>query len=271
MRLNVAPFLFVLPLIVAPAAPAQDEVLTLERRTSARAYDSAVALLKKTRMQFVASDMTPRDLCKALTMGAGGKLNFSCSRKVSEAAPTLELDLPPTSLWSIMSIAQMETGLRFVYRHGIVFLVPQDQVKPMTYLRVYDLRSATMPLRSFPGPDLRLRLPNEERVLFPEDEISETTLSGFTDESLETLFRETVRPESWEVEGVSLNVQNGIFLIRQTPAVHREIQKTLIKIGLWSPPRVRRIPARSDTLHAASRRYPALPPQRYRSFGAIRY
>ena len=244
-----------LPLFFITGVTAQDDVLAVERRADLRGHAAAVKLLKKTRMPVVAVDMTAKELCTMLTVATASKLGFMCSRRVSEAAPKLNLDLRSTSLWSVMAIAHSETGLRFVLRHGVVFLTEADKVKPLTYLQIYDLRGACAPLRSFPGPDLRLRTSGDDRPLFPEEVESTSTISGFTADVFENLLRESVRPDSWSNEGVTLSNQNGLFLIRQTPQVHREIEVLLIRAGLRSPQRLlrRTRPVRNYRIRRISR------------------
>ena len=237
--------LLLLPLLPFAAVPAQDDVLTVERQGDLRAYAAAARLLKKTRMPLVAEEMSAKQLCRVLTAATGDELTFVCSNKVADAAPKLTVSLTSASLWSILSIAQVETGLSFVFRFGVVFVVPADEVKPLTHLRMYDLRGHFMPLKSFPGPELTLSLSGDERPLFPEEIVTDQTVSGFTAEGVESLLVENVRPESWAREGAGITNLDGLFLIRQTPQVHREIEAMLVRVGLVAPPRVVRVvPAR---------------------------
>ena len=225
-----------LSLIVLPCARSQDDVLAVERRSDLRAHAAAAQLLRATRMPLVVADLPVKELCKLLTAATGERVVFQCSTKVSDAAPKLTLDLRAASLWSILSIAQVETGLRFVYRFGAVFVVPADEVVPLVYLRLYDLRAQFMPLRSFPGPELGLRGPGDDRPLFPAEVETGETVSGFTAEAVEALVRAHVRPESWDTNGVSITANHGLLLIRQTPQAHREIDALLVELGLVAPP-----------------------------------
>jgi hypothetical protein len=236
------------------AVPAQDDVLTVERQDDLRAHAAAVRLLKKTRIPLVAEELSAKQLCRVLTAATGDKLTFVCSNKVADAAPTLSVSLTSASLWSILSIAQVETGLHFVFRHGVVFVVPADEVKPLTYLRMYDLRGHFMPLKSFPGPELTLSLSGDERPLFPEEVVTDQTVSGFTAEGVEALLVENVQPDSWAREGVSMTNLDGLFLIRQTPRVHREIETMLVRVGLVAPVRVVRAVPGSRPLGSPNRR-----------------
>jgi len=230
-------------LFVAPMAAAQDDVLAIERQKDTRGHRAAVQFLHKQRVTLAVEDLQPKELCRYLTTATGMKLDFHCAAADSDAAKAIDLNLRGTSLWSLMSIAQIETGLRFVYRHGVVFFVKPTDIKPLTRLAIYDLRAECAPLTNFPGPELGLGLSRDERPLFPEPVESGTTISGFTADGVETLLRETVRPESWDLDGVKLINQNGLFLIRHTPQGHQDIEYTLVKLGLKAPSRrmVRRL------------------------------
>lgn len=260
----------IVPILFLTAAAAQDDVLAVERKEDLAAHAKVVRKLKKLRIPLVAVDMSAQDLCRLLSAVTANEPGFLCSRRESDAAPKLNVEMSSASLWSIMSVAQMETGMRFVYRYGMVFCDRAEDVKPLTFLQVYNLRGAVMPLRSFPGPDLRLRTAGDERPLFPEEVETESTVSGFTAEGIETLLRENVRPDTWDSERVSLVNQDGLFLIRQTPQAHRDIAILLSRIGLISAPRV--ITARPQRLAARSTlpspRTIRLPPViKRRSFG----
>lgn len=237
-------------LIVVATVRAQDDVLAVERRTDKRGHAICVQQLHKVRVSLVAEELTPKELCRYLSTATGNELSFHCSTADSEAAPALSCNLRGTTLWSLMSIAQIETGLRFVYRFGVVFLVQPDAIKPLTELKIYDLRAATAPLTSFPGPDLGLGLSRGERPLFPEPVVTDQTISGFTADGVEQLLRESIRPDSWDLDGVTLSNNNGLFLIRQTPQAHDEIELLLVKLGVKSPSRafvrrhLRRVPSR---------------------------
>ncbi|MCK5942817.1 MAG: hypothetical protein KAI24_12650 [Planctomycetes bacterium] len=221
---------------VLPAS-AQDDVLAVERRSDLRGHARLVRALHERRVSLTATEMSARELCRFLTASVGEATTFHCRSSHADAAPKLDLELRATPLWSLMSIAQMETRLRFVYRFGVVFLVPADDIRPWTHLEIYDLRGMVATLRQFPGPELGLGIDRSERPLFPEPIETEQTVSGFTADGIEQLLRESVRPESWERDGVKLINQGGLFLIRQSPQVHDEIELLLARVGLMAPSR----------------------------------
>ncbi|MCA8974035.1 MAG: hypothetical protein KDC98_04900 [Planctomycetes bacterium] len=229
-----------LPLFLAAIVPAQFDLLAVEREADLAGHARTVKLLRQAKAPLAAKDMTAKELCAALTAATNDAVRFVCSRRDSEAAPRLDLSARNTNLLTILAAAEQQTGLRAIYRRGAVFLTKPEDYAGLLMLRVYDLRAATMPLRDFPGPDLRLRTPGDDRPLFPEEVESGNTVCGVTADGLESLLTTMVHPDSWAKEGRSFNNQNGLFFIRQTPEVHAEIERLLIQVGAISPPPVLR-------------------------------
>jgi hypothetical protein len=231
-----------LTLFFATVAIAQDDVLAVEQRQDLKARDALVPVLQRTKTDLHWLAITPKDLCRQLEVLSGDKVSFVCGKTAAAATP-MDLDLKAVTPWSAMAAAQTASGLRFVYRSGVVFLVPKDEVKPLTLLMVYDLRSAVMPVKSFPGPRLGLDA-GDNSAKMPAEEDSGTTVSGFTADGIETLIKAHVTPELWAGDTVSLHQANGLFFVRQTVAGHRELRQFVADLGLVSDPRaIEREPA----------------------------
>jgi hypothetical protein len=218
---------------------AQDDVLAVERAQDVRGRDAASALLRSVRTDWQLRAITPRDLCRLLTTATGDKVAFVASAKGDAATAALDLDLKSATPLTAMAVVQHTTGLRFVWRSGVVFLLPKDEVRPLVLLVLYDLRAMCAKLKSFPGPRLGL-VPGGTEAVFPPEEDSGTTVSGFTAELIERLIKENVTPEAWATDTVSLTNHDGLFLVRHTPQGHREIARLLDQLGLMPLPVVRR-------------------------------
>jgi len=222
--------------VVTPAAQ-DSEALSVEKRSDLRGRDRLLRRLQPIRVRVNWSDMTPQDIARTLTSHAGGKIPFLWVRRGAEADafPPVTLELKSVSLPNLLGLLRDNHGLAAVYSKGAVLLMPKEQVKPFTYLQVYDLRGATRPIRNFPGP--KLGLGNGENVLFPEEEEESTnTLCGFTADALEDALRQHVTPDAWGADQVTLTNANGMFLIRHTPEGHAEVQKLLVTLGVVPPP-----------------------------------
>lgn len=233
--------------LLSPVAPvaAQStghDVLAVEARADLKGRNAAAALLRSIRVDFRGKELTPADVCRRLALATGDKLAFAtAARGVAAAVPPFELELKNVTLWSVLAVVEQATGLQFVYRAGVVFLVAKDEVRPLTFLVLYDLRPQCAPLKSFPGPKLGLLGPEGSETTFPPEEDSGTTVSGFTAELIEQLLKENVTPDLWAGDTVSLVNQNGLFLVRHTPQGHAEIARLLDELGLVPLPRVRAV------------------------------
>jgi hypothetical protein len=194
--------------------------------------------------------METKELCRYLSTVAGDKVTFLfLDRGATMKVAPIELELKAVNLLQVMSAVQMQTGLRFVYRDGVVFLTPKEQMTPAMSVRIYDLRGAVTPLHNFPGPRLGLRSPSEEAgPLYPPEEESGNTVCGFTAEQIEELIKKHVTPELWG-DKATLSNQKGMFIVRTTLAGHRAIAVLLDELGVMELPRtvserVRPVPPR---------------------------
>ena len=133
-----------------------------------------------------------------------------------------------------MAVISTQTEIRYVYRAGVVFIKPKDEVKEFSYLQLYDVRAATMKMPVFRAPKLGLNL-GEEGGNFDEPEESDTTTSGFDADKLIDLIRTMVLPESWDSEQASIAQMNGILMVRQTESGQRKVREMLVKLGAVPP------------------------------------
>lgn len=232
--------LLAITIVAVTSLSAQDEALAVERREDVRDHRACLALLRSTHTDWRMRDITPKDFCRQLSAATGDKMTFSFAAKGEAAAtPAFDLELRAATPLTAMAVVQQVTDLRFVWRSGVVFLVGKDEVRPLTYLQLYDLRGLCAPLKSFPGPKLGLLTGEGSDAVFPPEVDSGTTVSGFTAELIEKLIKENVTPEAWATDGVSLTNQNGLLLVRHTLQGHREIARLLDRLGLVPLPRVR--------------------------------
>ena len=225
-------------LIAAPQSSSPDDYLIVERREDLAGRNLLVRDLGQIKVKILVENLDPRGLCRFLASATGDKVNFIAVNRGMDAEDLtpISLDIPSIALTNLMGVVQQVSDMRFVYMDGLVMLTHKDAVKPMLYMEMYDLRSATMPLRSSPGPRLTLRVPGEDDLFRPPEEESRTTTSGFTIEWLEDFLREHVTPDDWGVNGVSVADANGVLVIRHTLQGHRKVRDTLRRLGVLPGP-----------------------------------
>lgn len=223
---------------------ADEGVLVIERATDRAGRDRVAQLLRASPFRLQAEALPLGRLKRILTASTGDKVNFAVvTATPTDELPTVTIDLPPTTVWSGLSAIAATTGMRFVYRDGLVIIKPADEVREVRDLVVYNVRAAVAMIRDKPGPRLALRAPGEEEPFLEEPEPK--PISGFTIDRIEQLVTEHVDPDSWEVEGTTIRAWNGVLFIRQTPANHRRIRAFLATLGVMPAPvqvRPRRVP-----------------------------
>ena len=227
-------------LSAAPQSPAPDEVLIVEKREDLSARNRLATSLSQIRVRILVENLDPRGLCRFLVSATEDKVNFIFVRRGLEAEDLepISLDIDSIALLNLMGVVQQVSDMRFVYRDGMVLLTHRDEVKPLLYMEMYDLRSATIPLRNSVGPKLGLRVPGEVELFLPPEEDSTTTASGFTIDWLEDFLREHVTPDSWDVNGVSLTEANGVLMIRHSLQGQRKVREALMRLGVLPRPRL---------------------------------
>ena len=222
-----------LALSVSATLAAQDsDLLVIERKADRAGRDLLLRKLKKVRITLSFNEASAEEVAQYLTAAAGKGIAFIVSSRTvkSSELPKLTLTLKRLSLANAMAVISIKTEVRYVYRNGVVFIKPKDEVKEFTYLQIYDVRAATMKMPSFPAPKLGLNL-GEEGGNYEEPEESDTTTSGFDSDKLVDLIRTMVLPDSWDSEQASITTMNGVLMVRQTESGQRKVRQLLVKLG----------------------------------------
>ena len=161
-------------LLLCCPTPAQENLLVIERKTDRAGRNLLLQKLKRVRVTLNFVDASAEEVAQYLSTAAGESIAFIVSSRTVKPSelPKLNLTLKKISLHNAMAVIQAKTDLRFVYRSGVVFIRPKDEVKEFTYLEFYDVRAAVMKAPNFPAPKLGLPVPGEEGGNFEEEDLS---------------------------------------------------------------------------------------------------
>jgi hypothetical protein len=147
------------------------------------------------------------------------------------AQPPVTLTVRDVSAKSVLRLILPQAGLGAVYESGAVVIRIRQALAAPVILKVYDVRSAALKLREFPGPRVELRPRFTGAIcIWPYDDVS----SGCPKlELLEMLVRDHTGDRSWDEDGrVSMTLRDGLLTVSQTAKVHREIQELLGVLGM---------------------------------------
>lgn len=132
----------------------------------------------------------------------------------------ITLDVKDVTLLDVLTLALPPYGLAFKIDRNVLLITTKRDARGKPVLVLYDVAEILMPIRDFPAPDINLYLSHEEKPELPEPEVHVAATSA---EELAELVRQFTGEGTWEDEGVRVTAYRRHLLIRQYPAVHREI------------------------------------------------
>ena len=149
---------------------------------------------------------------------------------LSEEDLQVTLRVKGLKLISILKFIVQPKGLAAVLKDGVLRITTKDSIKQNTYLKLYDVRAMLIKIPNFPGPKVELVTPGSgvgplTGAQFTFDEPSDGPV---TEEFLVDMVTEMTGNDSWdENPNASVSLANGILVVTQTKAVHKEIQRLL--------------------------------------------
>jgi len=158
-------------------------------------------------------------------------INFLISNRVrdelDEEETSVYLDLNERSVLKTLEIvSEIKDSLRWKIVDGVVMFVTREELTGGQVLRMYEVRDLIRPVSDFPAPEININ-PSGGVPEIDED-IEEREALVITEDSLESLIRDNVAPESWDADPAnSLRISAGTMVVNQTPEVHDQIQRLL--------------------------------------------
>ena len=158
-------------------------------------------------------------------------VNFVISSKVADEldpeVTNVLLDLPERSVLSLLNIiTEVREELRWKIEDGVVKFVTAEELTGGQVLRMYEVRDLIHAIRDFPGREINITpsggLPEVD------DELEERDGLVLTEDTLDSLIRDNVAPESWNADPANnISITSGTMVVNQTPDVQDLIQKLL--------------------------------------------
>ncbi len=156
----------------------------------------------------------------------------------AETDATVHLKLKQVSLARILKLSLDQSGLTARTRYGVLTILPENSPGGES-TRFYDVRDLQLELSSHSGPRLRLRDPdlagNREKMgttrFFPKN-MNQGGEDGLkTKQGLKRFIREnTGQTNDWNRNGDPIQFNRGLMIVRQKPAVHREIEHLIKRL-----------------------------------------
>jgi type II secretory pathway component GspD/PulD (secretin)/tetratricopeptide (TPR) repeat protein len=166
-------------------------------------------------------------------------LNFHITNKVRASKfDDTKVNIPMMDDVSVREVLDLITGpagLRWEPRGGVVTIAMPDEVGGSLRLRYFDVKDLAVKIQNFRGTDIYLVPSNytppeppelaEPQPFFPEDQLLET-------------IKTVVDPESWTVEGATIEIKNHILIAKNTTETLDRVNDLLSELRTNSGPLV---------------------------------
>lgn len=147
------------------------------------------------------------------------------SRAEEDLRVTLKIDELPAG--DVLDLMLRFEKLGRSFRHGVLFITIPEKAQGLPFMRIYDVRDLTVPLKDFPGVDIELKSgDNAMPAMFVEPDFQDA--KNYSTEDIVDLLREQTGPDSWDLDPrCRITIFNGVLIVTQTLEVHKEIAKLL--------------------------------------------
>jgi hypothetical protein len=139
----------------------------------------------------------------------------------------ITLKVNDVRLIDVLRLGLETQDLGLAVRGNVLLITSKRDARGKPVLVVYDVADILIPIRDFPGPDINVYPSSYEPPEPPEPEVSRSVESA---DELAELVRQFTGRDTWDDEGVSVQVFRRHLFIRQYPAVHREISRFLVAV-----------------------------------------
>ncbi len=147
-------------------------------------------------------------------------LNFIVDQAAKEKLPTVSITVKDVSVQSALSLLLKPHGLAAMWKDGVICLTTPDQAPVV--LEIYDLRDLLHVLEDMPGVEIDLTPSGLGTTITGGVAAVQPALS------LEEILKAHTGGKSWEENSkVSLKLQNGLLVVKQTKEVHAQIRRLL--------------------------------------------
>ncbi len=221
----------------ASTLPAQEQKAAAqgERRAVSDEAAQKQEILRKLETTKVTLDFTGtslQDVMDFLREMTG--LNFVIDPRVTDNLTAEQLAvtirLTDVSLKSALRIILKMRELTLIYRHGVLVVIHESDLADTVVMRVYDVRDLLVKIKDFPGPNIELKM-NEVGTEFPDDTFGNGSNPTEDPDFITNLIKTHTCSKSWEENPkVSIALSNGLLVVAQTPAGHKEVLNLLNRL-----------------------------------------
>lgn len=162
-------------------------------------------------------------------------LNFVIDPAVLEKEGdfAVRLKLREVSVGSVLKLMLLGREISAVWREGTVLLLPRSKAGGALTMKLYDVRSLLVKLQDFPGPVAELAGSSSKPMVSAVFVLQDPQEGPVTESNLADLVKENTGGRSWEETDASISLSNGMLVVVQSAAVHKEVAQIMGLLGQY--------------------------------------
>jgi type II secretory pathway component GspD/PulD (secretin) len=162
-------------------------------------------------------------------------LNFVVLPKAmdKDGESKIRLKVKDLSVKSVLKLLLAPRGLTASYRDGALVIVPKEDLQDATTLKMFDVRALQVKIQDFNGPVMELTSPLTKKSGIILEIPSEPKVN-LPDDFLIDMIKVNTGSGTWDTNPkAAINLNNGMLVVSQTPAVLKEIDALLGLLGQY--------------------------------------
>ncbi len=215
-------------LFLATSARAQDAG---EKHLAAR-YEQMKATLENKVLSVDFKDAAFEDVIQFFRAATG--VNIVVDPEIYRDHPkeglTVTLKVDDLSAGHVLDLILRFKKLGRAFRYGVLFITLPEKAHGKPFMRMYDVRDLTLPLKDFPGVDIELKK-DDAGAAFGGFDDGLPEPKHYTTEDIVGLIQDNCGSETWHADSSRrITIFNGVLIVVQTRKVHKEIAKLLARL-----------------------------------------
>jgi type II secretory pathway component GspD/PulD (secretin) len=152
-------------------------------------------------------------------------INVVIDRDAQDKGATVSIKVKDVSARTLLNLVLKAHDLGYLIQENILRICLKEKALGDVHLEVYDVQDIVRPIQNFPGREITF---GDEGMIFTDTPSEPNPEMG---DFLVELVRNFTGGAAWdENDRATMNYQNGLLIVKQTPEVHRKIQKILLTL-----------------------------------------
>lgn len=198
------------------------------------AREDALRKLTTAKLTVDFDNIKLADALDFLRDASGLNLVLLPSAAAKDAEQPVKLKAKDLTLKSILKLMLHGRGLTVSWRDGALAVVPVEELQDQVTMKLYDVRSHLLKIADFAGPRMELVSPTAGSMPMTGIQITLDEPKPILEpDFLVELIRSNTGGRSWDSGKATIDLVDGRLVVSQTPAVHREIDALLRRVGQY--------------------------------------